>query len=596
MIALIGYSLFYLIIFSSVNKEEDKNYLERIISKFLISISLALASISLLSLIFIFFNIVYVKIFVISFIQLLLIYIFKKNLFSNFKILYINAKKELNNLLYKFNGIDYLILFITLIIYIISIGPINHSDASTAYVGYINLFWFRNSHFIDNGIHQGLLGIFDFGNLVFFQENMTWLIRTIQTLPLLPCIIFLIKNKVNRIFVLAFLCTPVFIQWVTIGKALFFGDVVLATLYLIWNKNKNTENLIYLISICFLNIAGKITGLIIVLPIFIHLFFHYKFRIINFKILYSNKLLFLPLLLSLISLLSICFYRNHITGNPFYPLLSNFFTPENSIFIQFEEKLRGYMRDLFFPVKLFIPLRPNYIGIVFGPFIGLCVLLCFFNKFKNKFNFLKSDFIVGFFQLILLLCLGQGRANYFASPIIIIFSTMNNDAYSLKQYIDQLPFKRIFKFIFSFVLVIQLSFFGLLTLASSMQTVYSLFFYEKAMNIFAFNFGLSEIINQHAIEPYVNLVSIQDRLYSNKKYIDNYNFSFCIDSEPENIYESQFSKCLQKFDLNSFVIDDKSIFSKKIKNYTCNEYEAKIGARNLFNVYKKKVYICSNKK
>ena len=76
---------------------------------------------------------------------------------------------------------------------------------------------------------------------------MAWFIRTIQVLPLLPCIIYLIKNKVNRIFILAFLCTPVFIQWVTIGKALFFADITLAFSYLIWNRNKSTENLIYLV-------------------------------------------------------------------------------------------------------------------------------------------------------------------------------------------------------------------------------------------------------------------------------------------------------------------------------------------------------------
>ena len=92
MISLIGFTLYYLIIFSSVNKEEKGNYLERFISKFLISISLALTSISLISLFLIFFNLVNIKIFILALIQLLLLYKFKKKLFSNFKNLLFHTK------------------------------------------------------------------------------------------------------------------------------------------------------------------------------------------------------------------------------------------------------------------------------------------------------------------------------------------------------------------------------------------------------------------------------------------------------------------------------------------------------------------------
>ena len=67
--------------------------------------------------------------------------------------------------------------FLTLII-ISSIGPINHPDATDYHVGYPYQYFLRGGLFIDGGLHQGLLGIGDYSNLAFIQENTIWLIRT----------------------------------------------------------------------------------------------------------------------------------------------------------------------------------------------------------------------------------------------------------------------------------------------------------------------------------------------------------------------------------------------------------------------------------
>ena len=67
-------------------------------------------------------------------------------------------------------------------LYFISFGPLNHPDSITTYVGYPYQFFLQNKHFIDGGLHQGLLGLSDFANISFLQEKNTWLIRSIQSI------------------------------------------------------------------------------------------------------------------------------------------------------------------------------------------------------------------------------------------------------------------------------------------------------------------------------------------------------------------------------------------------------------------------------
>ncbi len=59
----------------------------------------------------------------------------------------------------------YLIL---LLLFIVSIGPINQSDKANIYLGYPYKFWIENAHFIDCNLNQGLMGIDDFANIFYF--------------------------------------------------------------------------------------------------------------------------------------------------------------------------------------------------------------------------------------------------------------------------------------------------------------------------------------------------------------------------------------------------------------------------------------------
>ena len=92
--------------------------------------------------------------------------------------------------------------------------------------------------FIDGGMHQGLLGLADYANLAFIQENTIWFIRTVQVVNL-PFVVLFLSNKLkNNILILTFLIVPTFIQWSTIGKPLFLGESSLIILYLIWSNKK----------------------------------------------------------------------------------------------------------------------------------------------------------------------------------------------------------------------------------------------------------------------------------------------------------------------------------------------------------------------
>ena len=117
-----------------------------------------------------------------------------------------------------------LITLIIILLFFASLGPINQSDTVNYYVGYPFQYYLRNSHFIDGDLGQGLLGIGDFANIAFIQEKSIWLIRVSQYLPLIPIILFLCRRKTSSFLILIFISSPVFLQWLTIGKINFLGD------------------------------------------------------------------------------------------------------------------------------------------------------------------------------------------------------------------------------------------------------------------------------------------------------------------------------------------------------------------------------------
>ena len=169
---------------------------------------------------------------------------------------------------------------------------------------------------------QGLLGISDFANLVFFQEKSIWLIRFIQAIPIYFLLKLFLNRGTNKFLILIFLTAPIFTQWLTIGKYLFLPDVSITIAYLVWERYKEQSNLINLLVLMILSLAFKITCIIISLPIIFHLIFYYFYikKSINFKSNFLQYKYYL-ILFSLVPLVIIIIYRFYLTGNFFLSVI-----------------------------------------------------------------------------------------------------------------------------------------------------------------------------------------------------------------------------------------------------------------------------------
>ena len=245
--------------------EEYKNNDESLYSIIAGSLLFGISTNGLFGLAFIFIKITYFPLsLVYAFFFLLLLYqkkhrknflYFVKTIGDQFELIYENNKKS--------NFIKIIIFFILLML-LVSIGPINHSDAVNAYVGMPYKFWLRNSHFVDGNLNQGLLGIGDFSNIFYFQDNTTWLIRTTQFLSIFPILFLMLKRNTNKVILLIIFSSPVFIQWLTIGKTNFISESCLAILFLVWEKKRQKRDLILLISLSLISISFKISALFVI--------------------------------------------------------------------------------------------------------------------------------------------------------------------------------------------------------------------------------------------------------------------------------------------------------------------------------------------
>ena len=88
----------------------------------------------------------------------------------------------------------------------------------------------------------------------------------------------------------------------------------------------------------------------------------------------------------------------------------------------FENYLRNFMRDGSFPFNLIMTGNISFLGMILGPasgFLLISIPICkiFFSKNKSIFKVQ----LVAICQLVLLLTISQGRADYFISPVILSF-------------------------------------------------------------------------------------------------------------------------------------------------------------------------------
>ena len=277
MISLITLTFLFLFLLSN-NFITRTSKEEILISNFITSLLLSISFIGIISIGLVFFELTKLPIILIT---LLITFLFCsickiqfqniRNFFDSLKIIYdIFCAKSISTKV---------ITFLMIWLYFISFGPINHPDPITTYVGYPYQFFLKNKHFIDGGLHQGLLGLSDFANISFLQEKNTWLIRSIQSIPLVSLVSIFLLRKTNKLIIITFLTCPVFIQLLTIGKYLFLPDISIAITYLVWFKFKEKNSLYNLIIVILLSLSFKISCLIISIPIIAHL----SYEILKFR-------------------------------------------------------------------------------------------------------------------------------------------------------------------------------------------------------------------------------------------------------------------------------------------------------------------------
>ena len=463
---------------------------------------------------------------------------------------------EINNLTInnediKFQNLKvYFIALILFLIFISSFGPINHPDAADYHVGYPYQYFVRGGLFIDGGMHQGLLGLADYANLAFIQENTIWLIRTVQVINL-PFIVLFLSNKLKKnILILTFLTVPTFIQWSTIGKPLFLGESSLIILYLIWNNKKTSHSLKLLVLSAICCISFKISSILIILPIFLisilNLFFYPDFKQ-NLYSDFKNVLKSKEFLIAVLILFYLLITRHIISGNFLYPLLTNILNKDDILVSQFSSYLSNYERDNLFFLRIFVPLNFNSLSTALGPSIVFLTVSVFIKALKS--NFLKNEiFLVTFGQLTFLLLFCQGRSDYYIAPLILIIYQSNGIEYILKNLN--------LRYLYSFTILLQILIFGIFISFSIYLNFNSAISYNQVMSKTAYGFNFSKYIEK-SIPGNILIMARNTRLFYPQNYIDIDNFNKCIINK-SSLNQKNNKVCLEKYKVNQAIIVNKN--------------------------------------
>ena len=491
---------------------------------------------------------------------------------KNFLIFEFNYFIQKNRTSKTRNLIFYFLISILFLIFISSIGPINHPDAADYHVGYPYQYFLRGGFFIDGGNHQALLGLSDYANLAFIQEKTVWLIRPIQIINLPFIVLFLSKKIKNTILIISFLSVPTFIQWSTIGKPLFLGESSLIILYLIWCNRKTIYSLklVVLGGICC--ISFKISSLLIILPIFINYLLNISsqndfkrnlFRDIRYVILSKE------FLLSIFILFSLLLNRYIVSENFTYPFLTRIFNKDDILVNQFSNLLSDYGRSNFFFLKIFIPKNISNLATSFGPNIFFLTIAVFTKLLKPKA--LKDEiFLVAFGQLILLFLFCQGRSDYYVGPLILIIYQANE----IKSVFSNLKIRYLFLssiFIQLFVFSMVLSFSIFLNFLTAKN-------YSKVMSETAYGYNFSENIDK-SISGNILFIARNTRFFYPKNYVDFDQFTKCLINN-KNLDLSEYSeKCLKEYKINQ-VIDTRNSSFINEKKYVCETIKNFYPSRN----------------
>ena len=582
--------IFYEYLGSSKDKNENENYVI-----FAASLIFSVAINGLISMLLIATKTVYLPIFFINSIIFLILIDKKKykaillNFFGRFSEDFVNIKHNFGK---KFTM---LIALILILLFFAALGPINHVDTVKDYVGYPFQYYLRNSHFIDGDLGQGLLGIGDFANITFIQEKSIWLIRVSQYLPLVPILMFLGKKKIPIFVILIFITSPVFLQWLTIGKITFLGDSCLSLIYVCWKYKPIKKYAFITFVVGLISIAIKISSVLIFIPIFLDILFFYKLRLKGIFLekgsRYAKSKNFI-LLISISSIVGIFSYRFFLTGNFFFPILSSIFSKGNAQLQDWEMMLRNWDREGFYQLWLFVPKNPSKIASVLGPATGFLFVIKFWNEIRTLLSKKRFNLNIGFVQLIFLLIFSQGRADYYFSPLFLIICGGNNIFENKFKKGESLVFFSYINILKTFFIV-QALLFTFSNLYMIVLNFYAVVNYDEVMNRTAYGYFNSKIIKKNAVEPVIGLATSPPRLFYDAEFVPNHNFWKCFKYSANSQDPDKENYCLDKLKVKTVIVEENHLMNNK--NYECNTVLFKETPRNIFKSIEYKVDLCKKK-
>ena len=293
------------------------------------------------------------------------------------------------------------------------------------------------------------------------------------------------------------------------------------------------------------------------------------------------------LVISIICLVAILFYRHQIYGNPFYPLFSEIFTPDNKQLVDWEKLLKSWNRTGIFQFWIFFPRTIGKISFVLGPANFVLFIYSLFNFIRDIKLKKEVNFLIGMAQFFMLFLFAQGRADYYAAPLLITYCGMEK----LDQ--DFIFLKKLFTNNFLKISIFaQICMFIVSSFYMLFISLYVLWDYEKGMNKFSWNYYNSKLIKEKAEKPVFNEIMGMSHLYYDDEFISNNRFGQCFYYE-NNLKDNRYESCMKTLGIKTIILEkDKLAFNDK---FSCKTYNLLRTSRNIFLSRKKKVDFCTLK-
>ena len=188
--------------------------------------------------------------------------------------------------------------------------------------------------------------------------------------------------------------------------------------------------------------------------------------------------------------------------------------------------------------------------------------------------------LITFSQILFLILFCQGRADYYAAPLVsIIYQS---------DYINLTNFKNYFKAFFYFSLIFQIFLITIFISFSIFNNLKYLNDFDKTMKVNAYGYNLSRIINPNLAGKSL----IKDRntkLYYSRNYIDIDRFKKC---EITKKFDPKID-CLETYKVNQIITSSDDPISEDI--YNCKIINLVKGSRNFLNRKEKEIKYCTKK-